>query len=449
MTLPRIAHVVARSCVLLLALAVPVVFDPTRDEVFAPVKIDLMHALLGVGLVATAAGLLFGGPRPGLRLLPVVDLAVAGYAVLNVLAYLHSLDRAVSLAGEFPEYQGLTTVLGYLAAYTLVRVGGWSTRAHAALFGVLTTVTGLVGGYAVLQRAGLDPLWGFAPRPFAGVGQPNSMAALLVVCLPAAVAVTVRYHGIRRVVAMLAAALGTAGLMVSQSRGAWLAVGVAGLFTLLRLDRAHRRTAVLAAGGLALFVSLALLLTPKGHNLVTHIGKRITAVAETGSGSTGQHLTLNRIGLLITADQPWLGIGQDVFPQVAQGYADAHLSPAQAELLRPYRAESPHDELLGISSSAGIPALLAYLVAVGAAGRRMLRLGQGPGTWPRIAGAAGLAVLVGHLVNGLFLTAEVSSSLLFWLVLAATISLPAPAPAPAPPLPLPPPPQPHPHPCRE
>lgn len=409
---------VVRICVLLVALVVPLVFDPTRDEVFAPVKIQVMLALLGVALVTTA-GAALAGRLPGVRLRPVADLAVVSFAVLEVAGYLHSADRSVSLRGEFPEYQGLVTVLGYVAAYALTRCcAARGPSFGRALLGVLTVVTALVGGYAVLQRLGLDPLWGYSARPFATLGQANSMGALLVVAMPGAAATAVRYRGMLRVGAFAAAVLGTAGLVVSQSRGSLLAVVVAGTAVLALAGRPHRGRALLATAGVLAAVGVLLFLTPTGSGLATSLGQRLTAAGDTATGSTGQHLALAEIGLLVTVDHPVLGLGQDVFPQVAQQYADARLTARQAEALRPYRPESPHNGLLAISAASGVPALLAYLVVVAAAVRRLVGLRR----TDRAGVLAELAAVIGYLVSALFVTAEVSSSLVFWMILGAAVS---------------------------
>lgn len=457
-------HVTAAGCLLLLVLVVPLVFDPGHDEVFAPVKILVAEVLLGLGLVAAALAVVAadrpppadpcidptdvptdeatpgrgagGVPDPtgtatalARQVRPVArvaDLAVAAFAVLNLLAYAASQDRSVSLHGQFPEYQGLVTLLTYVAAYALARVVVWGPRRLGTLLAAPTVVGGLAGGYAVLQRLGLDPLWGQVSRPFATVGQANSMAAVLVVTLPCAAATALRSRGVARAAAVVAGVFALAGLVVSESRGGWLAAGVALLLALVLTQRRHRARAGLVAAGLVVAVTATLLVTPAGHDLARHVAKRARALDDTGEGSVGLHLALTQVGLLVTADHPWLGIGQDVFPQVAQDYADRHLDPTQADLLRPYAAESPHDELLGISSSAGLPALLAYLVALGAAAVAAVR---GRGRHP-VAGTALLVAVAAHLVTGLFMTAEVSSQLLAWTLLGAAVRLPSVPPEP-------------------
>lgn len=401
---------------------VPLAMAPWRAVVFAPVKIQVLQALIGVGLLAIGVGVPLGWGRD-VRLLPAVDLAVVVFGVANLLAFAHSLDRAYSWQGVFPEYQGLVIVLTYLAAYGLARLaftpspGGARFGPLDALFGVLTVNTGLIGGYATLQRFGLDPLWGSAERPFATLGQANNMAAMLVVGLPAVAATYAARGGWVRVPVAIAGALGLLGVLLSLSRGGWLAVLVAGgVGLVLHPPRTYRGPLLAAVVFAAALATLAAL--PDGRDAVSLAAARVTAIGHTGTGSTGKHLALARIGVAVTLDHPWLGIGQDTFSLVAQGYADRHLSEHEADLLRPRRSESPHNGLLSISSSAGLPALLAYLVLLAATARRLLTARRSAGT----RAVPVLMILTGYLVSNLFITPEVSSTLTFWVVLGAACS---------------------------
>jgi O-antigen ligase len=415
---------------------VPLAFAPWREEVFAPLKIQVLQLLMGIGLLAVGVQLLtpdLHRPRPdrgtaGLR--PAgVDLAAMAFGVINVIAFAQSLDPAGSWWGRFPEYQGLLTVLNYLMAYGVARVafrharpGGTSVRLKA-LFGVLTAATGLIGGYAVLQRIGLDPLWGFAERPFATMGHANNLAAMLVVGLPGCAALRATQSRTIRAAATLAGVLGLAGLIMSLSRGGWLAALAAGAVALALSPRRARRRMLIGAAALVIAVPAALAVAPGGREMLTQAGARWEALRQTDRGSTGTHLALARIGVAVTLDHPWVGIGQDSFPRVAQRYANERLPRPQARMLSARLSESPHNTLLSVSASAGIPALLAYLWFAGAVARRMLvahRFGH------RQA-APVLTILVAYFVSSLFMTPEVSSTTWFWLLAGAACSAVRPA----------------------
>lgn len=429
---PRPLLLVLRACVLLICLLVPVVFAPWRAEVFAPLKIQVLHALIGIGLLAMGMGVMLGR-FGGTRFLPALDGAIVAFGAMNLLACAHSLDPASSWSGTFPEYQGMATILAYLIAYGLARAAFTvvpatrpdrgrrlrrkrvRVRPLDALFGALTVSTGLIGGYAVLQRLGLDPVWGFAERPFATVGQANSMAAMLVVGLPAAVASYAVRRGPARVASAVAIALGMLGLLSSLSRGGWLAALVAGVVgVVLHRPRALRGPLIAAVSFLVVLI-LGLAVLPSGRDAVARAGDRVTALGNTEAGSTGKHLALARVGVAVTLDHPWLGIGQEAFPRVAQQYADERLPLQAANLLRPRRSESPHNALLAISSAAGIPALLSFLTFLTAAARHLLIARRRGDT----RAVPVLMILAGYVTSSLFMTAEVSSTVVLWAVLGA------------------------------
>jgi O-antigen ligase len=426
---------VTLAAVLGVGLLVPLAFAPWREQVFAPVKIQVLQLLTGIGLLAVGTQLLTRDVRlstargpAGLR--PTgVDVAAVAFGVVNVIAFAHSLDRAGSWWGRFPEYQGLVTVLAYLVAYGVARVAFFPARPDGrpapleALFGVLTVTTGLVGGYAVLQRLGLDPLWGFVERPSSTLGHANNLAAMLVVGLPGCAAVRAARRGPVRAAATLAGVLGLLGLVTSLSRGGWLAALAAGVVALVLSPRRARRRVLAGAAVLLIALLAALAVVPGGKGMLTQVGTRWEALLQTDNGSTGKHLALARVGVAVTLDHPWAGIGQESFPLVAQRYANERLPRPQARLLSSGFSESPHNTLLSVSAGTGVPGLLAYLCFVGAVARRMLvahRFGH------RQA-AAVLTILVAYFVSSLFMTPEVSSTTWFWLTAGAACSAVQPA----------------------
>jgi O-antigen ligase len=127
---------------------------------------------------------------------------------------------------------------------------------------------------------------------------------------------------------------------------------------------------------------------------------------------------LASVGVGITLDNPWWGIGQDSFPLIAQPYANDHLPLYQARLLAVGLSESPHNTLLSISTGSGIPGLLAYLAFFGTLALRMVTAHRSGNRQALPV----LMILVGYFVSSLFMTPEVSSSVSFWLVAGAACS---------------------------
>ena len=149
----------------------------------------------------------------------------------------------------------------------------------------------------------------------------------------------------------------------------------------------------------------------------------------TGSGADASprfHLDAWHVAVRIAADHPVLGTGQETFPDVFPRYSHAVLPPDRAAALDVYRVESPHNVYLAIAAGAGFPALLAYLgvvaafvVAVARAARRA------SDRWLSCAFVAILAAVAGHLVTDAFMTADVTGTWLFWVLMGAGLGVAA------------------------
>jgi O-antigen ligase len=178
----------------------------------------------------------------------------------------------------------------------------------------------------------------------------------------------------------------------------------------------RRRMTLVAGIAVAGVAVLALAAFAPGRSLVRDAGDRLSATAiASGDGSVGQHLTLWKLGAVITVDRPWTGVGPGVFPHVALQYADERLGERDYLSLRPYWNESPHNGLLSVSTDAGLPALVAYLILVATVGtraRRAVRDGDG-------LAVPVLTALIGYFVASQFITPEVSSGTVFWVMLGA------------------------------
>jgi putative inorganic carbon (hco3(-)) transporter len=404
------------------AVVVPIAFTTRLDAVFAVPKLGVLWAALALSFGLVAVGVLSTGRLSDAAFLyPVVDVSVVVFVVLQVAAFAFSTDREQSLVGERLQYQGLLTVLLYVSFFYVARVSITDARRLTLLLWAVSGGAALVSGYAIVQRAGLDPVWeGYLPggRVFSSIGQANALAAYLVLTIPVSAALLLGGRLWRRVVALLVLAAAVAALVLTRSRGGFLglvaALGVLGVswWALLRGPRRPaRRVVAMAVIGVTLVIVAA----------STSALSRVSL----DDASIRFHSDAWRVAAQVAVEHPVLGTGPETFPDVFPRYSHAVLPPERAAALDAFRVESPHNVYLAIAAGSGIPALIAYLGILVGAIFTVARAARNAGGELRVALVAVLAAAAGHLVTDAFMTAEVTSSWLFWVLLGAALgSLP-------------------------
>ena len=403
--------------------ALPLIFVPGLDDGYALPKAVLLR-LAGIAIaVSFVLYLLVGGSLIGRRE-RWIDPALAVFVGLVAISTALSVDVRQSVIGEPYQYQGVVTVLLYVGAFYAARLVLRSPERFRALAMTHVLVGGVVAAYAIAQTLGFDPFWSGPPedRAISSVGQANDLAAYLDLVI----AFAIGQWGVsgRRARALIGVVvvLSIIGLGLTLSRGGFLALFGIGVLMVAFVGRTSgarrwlsRRIVVSAA--IAVVASF-LVATP----LLSPVIARLGTTSDLQEGSIRMHLDSWRVGLAIAADHPLFGTGPETFPLVFADYLDGILPPERAANLRRFRLESPHDEWIGIAAESGIPALLAYLVVLGAIGIRFARramLAGGP--WNVIAVTA-LAVVLTHVIANAFKTPDTSTSLLFWIAVGSGLA---------------------------
>jgi O-antigen ligase len=250
---------------------------------------------------------------------------------------------------------------------------------------------------------------------FSAIGQSNALAAYFVLVLPLAASFV---FDARRVVKVAALAVSSAVLLAfvfAQSRGGYLGLVTAGVVVAAGWTyvlRPGRRLVAVAAVGVVTAISVA---TVAAAGELGRIGTVTDASARF-------HLDAWRVAAEITKDHPVLGTGPETFPDVLPRYT--HLLPAErASEIAAFRVESPHNVYLGIAAGSGLPALIAYLVAIAGfvvACVRTLRVARRNIQIPVVAVLAGVA---GHLVTDAFMSPEVTSTWLAWILIGGSLGM--------------------------
>ena len=337
---------------------------------------------LAVLLPLLAAGPIWLAVGPGLRRSSAA-LAL-GLAVLAASSAAQTIypDRTI---------QSLLLLLGYTAtgaaAACCARSVPWARR---ALLGAIV-LSGLAGGLAgtlqLLRGADVGLYANQLTGPF---GYPNAMAGCLLLAAGAGATLAAD----RGPLALRLAALGSAGLLaagmwLTGSRGAGLALGLGGAAGLLAamLPGLRRPALAVGAGTLALGAAGAV-----ACFRIFPLPAGWTAPAQAADTSILWRWHLLRWTWDMIREHPWLGVGPGGFPVALTHY----------QRLPYVSGENPHNLLAQVAAEFGLPVAMGVLAALGILLARMTSAVAGSPAERRSAGAAALlATLVAFLVHSL------------------------------------------------
>jgi O-antigen ligase len=368
------------AAVAMAALVLAVVSAPAAVLGLIPLSM-LGRTRLMLGAVAVVTLVAAVRTVAGFRRLRPAHLWIAVLALLLLIAFVFPAVR-LTTAGDRPA--DLITLLAGLGLLAAVTAAPPPARAVAA-------VTALAGGTA----AGCLLLYGHRMHGrLEGLTlNPNYLGGLLALPLVAAVGLAWRH---RRPGWLVPAGICLAGMVATQSRGAFAAavVGVA-----IVVMQGRRR------GLQVLVVSVAVLsavVFPGTIDVAQHAAVGGRGAAELSHNtSVREHVAW--FAARVAAGHPLRGIGYDMFPAYAGGSPDLGLYLAT------------HNDYLRLAAEAGILALIAFLV--------LIWLGlKNPGPELAVARAMTAAYAVGLLFANELANLVVSTP--FWLALGCLLAAP-------------------------
>lgn len=406
---------------------VPSIFVFVWDDVFSTPKLLALWVLLGVCVIGIALD--GSASLRTFRFVRIVDTPVLVLVGIQTVAFGSSVDIAQSAFGERLQHQGYLTFLLYVGYFFVARMSMTTTARVRLLFTAVTGGASLVAIYAIAQRLGLDPIWATLPddRVFSTIGQPNALGAFFVLTVPLTVTLGLIERSARARAA--ASASGVAQLLAmtfTASRGAVLGMALVVILltpTAWRWGRQHRRKAAIAFS-LGIAVMGAVLLGPARDASVLLLNRASASFETTSPGSVRMHIDLWNVAAQIARDNAALGTGPDTYAVVFPEYRDRVLPGERAAAFAPFRVESPHNVVLATAVGAGIPAALTYIwIPVAVSWLLFRKVPRRADPTERLMRVAIFAAIVGHLVTDLFMTAEVTSSWLFWILMGTGVSL--------------------------
>ena len=378
--------------------------------------------------------------RRGERLVATPLLALlALFLLVEILSTVQAAETNVALDRlRTFMFEGLLTyalVTNAIRSRQLLRQVTWAVVAAGALLGGLAlwqqVTHSFYQTYGGFSSVSSDFFYGFVdkPRLQGPIGDPNYFAQVLVVTVPLALLLGAgAATRARRFAATGCAALATAGIVLTSSRGAVVALAavVLGLAVLGHIDRRHVFVLVL---GLAISVALLPDYRHRVSSLLT-VGQASTEAGAAGGAdqSLRARSTEMRAAFYAFNDHPVLGLGPGNFPAYYQSYAAKAGGELHARVkFGPDKGSTPerqaHNIFLSVAADLGAVGLSVFAAILAVAGtmllasrRRLIKAGD--------RGAAALAAgfflaLVGYVVCGLFLSLAYERYL--WLLLALAV----------------------------
>jgi O-antigen ligase len=214
----------------------------------------------------------------------------------------------------------------------------------------------------------------------------------------------------------------TVALVATKSRGGYLGFITATAVLGVPFVRSVRFTVTRVAVGVGIAVLLSTL--PSVRRLPGAVWRRAASSANFEDVSVRRHLDLWAVAAAVALAHPLMGTGQETFPEAFSQYSSSVLGAPRAGPYEGIRAESPHNVYLSVAAGAGLPALLAYLAVIAAVfGTIVGEIKTRRQDWTRLALVSVTAAAAAHIVTDAFMTAEVTSSWLFWVLMGAGLGI--------------------------
>ncbi len=309
-------EVVDRWCeraILVLVLAImvlgPLAFGGVRGLEFGVIT------GLATGVMVLWAARLWISPRPQL-LWPPICWAVVAFTV-------YAVSRYLTADIEYVARHEVIRVLVYAFLFLAILNNLHRQESTQIISFTLLALGMAISFYAIYQFvADSDRVWNLIkPYPHRGSGTyicPNHLAGFLEMLLPLGLAYTVtgRLKPLARVLLGYTVLVILGGLVVTVSRGGWLAAVVAGVlfFGILMFQQGYRIPALIA---LVLVAGATFFVLPKSFALQLRVRRLVN---NQGKIDDDMRFTVWRPALRMWQDNPWWGVGPAHFDSRFRAY---------------------------------------------------------------------------------------------------------------------------------
>lgn len=334
----------------------------SATDIFEFPKLILLIATVGLLTIVTFVDFNFNG-FPELTEFPKEFLFIGLWLVGEILAYVFSTSREMSLIGAPFRFQGFLTNIHYLLLLA-ISYFFFLRKSREKTEGVFLWITvGLISSAVIsllpyaLPPFTTSPLLWFHPSFFYGrvygtFGNPNYFAAFIITVLPfLAVHICAKKRWIA-IFGALSLIFVLVTLFLTGARSAWIASTIG--FLLWGIFRVVKKQ-----GAAMLAVTLAIIFLAGGAIIFERASPNISlerlSIRSENLTSVKTRFTLWKAGFQVFLAHPLTGVGQDALKNNIEPYLPEHLKANEVFFI-----DRTHSEFIDILATRGIFAFLGY-----------------------------------------------------------------------------------------
>jgi hypothetical protein len=362
-----------------------------------------------------------------IELLPSISIPILIYLCLSGISAAHSADRLLSIVVVILMIKSFVAFLFFanriqtrsdLMLVVLALILGVLMQSAVGGLQYITGGSFLQGVFGVPQTTYKMQAHGtfMISRVGGTIGHPNALAKYLGFCIPILIAYSYArldnhtFSPYLRKLALLTALMGGVTLLLTMSRGGWVAMGLAFIFLLYEFSRKYFRSRVKAWVAVILLTVLL-----AGSALIVFEDVRIR-LFEDDYNRAQARIPMAMVALNVIIDQPIRGVGLNNYTRAMHAYD-------RTTKWQTYSFPHPvHNSYLLIAAESGIPTLVSFLwliVAVYAkAWPALLRL-DSPVALLQVGWMAGLWTWI---VAGMFDRDFAGTNVMLWFTMAAIVA---------------------------
>lgn len=421
---------IARWCVLAVVVATPLattalplgLFPVTHDVVELP-KQAAARILVWSALALFTGALAVNGGSVRLSKAWWVLCAWLGWTAISTAT---SLGPATSLIGRAGRLDGLISAAVYAACAFLGAQLLSSAEDRRALLRAAVVGSLAVSGYALLQNLGIEPLryldsptvFGVG-RAFSTLGNPVFLGGYLVLVLPGSLALAVSDRSVAwRWTGLAGLAVGMPALLVTFTRGAWLAGTLEAIVLIVLLLRRRSLSSLSVWTGVGIGAIWAIALSVRSLKSTSQFSNIIERSTVAASGSIAERLLIWRALVSATQARPVFGWGPDMIPAAFEHFrSPQHVAEYPQSLV-----DNAHNWPLQLSVGSGILGALlgvgVWIMALAGTAREALSRASSRDSWVVSGLWLGLA---GYSVYLLSAVATTGSQAIAWVFVGALL----------------------------